>query len=81
MIENQATGVMKKLGLSYDDLRVVNKEIIMFPCRRSEWRGPGAGIEGTVRQLSMHLGCRTYPVSPTDLQCKLMLPMVTLVGG
>ena len=39
VIENQATGVMKKLGLSYDDLRLVNKQIIMLSL-------PAFGVEG-----------------------------------
>ena len=46
VIENQATGVMKKLGLSYDDLRVVNKEIIMLSLPAFGVAGPWGGYRG-----------------------------------
>lgn len=39
VIENQATGVMQKLGLSYEDLRTANPAIIMVSL-------PGFGTEG-----------------------------------
>ena len=46
VIENQATSVMKKLGLSYDDLKVVNKEIIMLSLPAFGVAGPWGGYRG-----------------------------------
>jgi crotonobetainyl-CoA:carnitine CoA-transferase CaiB-like acyl-CoA transferase len=46
VIENQATGVMDKLGLSYDALRAVNPEIIMLSLPAFGAVGPWAGYRG-----------------------------------
>jgi len=46
VIENQATGVMKKLGLSYEDLRAVNQQIIMLSLPAFGVEGPWGGYRG-----------------------------------
>ncbi len=46
VIENQATGVMAKLGLSYDELRVVNPSIIMLSLPAFGVEGPWSGYRG-----------------------------------
>tara|TARA_R110002020_G_scaffold176756_27_gene369343 strand:- start:3858 stop:5105 length:1248 start_codon:yes stop_codon:yes gene_type:complete len=45
-IENQATGVMQKLGLSYDNLKAVNPGIVMVSLPGFGAEGPWAGYRG-----------------------------------
>jgi crotonobetainyl-CoA:carnitine CoA-transferase CaiB-like acyl-CoA transferase len=46
VIENQATGVMAKLGLSYNDLRQVNPQIVMLSLPAFGAVGPWSGYRG-----------------------------------
>jgi crotonobetainyl-CoA:carnitine CoA-transferase CaiB-like acyl-CoA transferase len=46
VIENQATGVMAKLGLSYEDLREVNPQLVMLSLPAFGAEGPWAGYRG-----------------------------------
>ena len=46
VIENQATGVMNKLGLSYETLKQVNPEIVMLSLPAFGAEGPWAGYRG-----------------------------------
>ena len=46
VIENQATGVMAKLGLSYDELCAVNPSIVMLSLPAFGAVGPWAGYRG-----------------------------------
>jgi crotonobetainyl-CoA:carnitine CoA-transferase CaiB-like acyl-CoA transferase len=46
VIENQATGVMAKLGLSHDELREVNPSIIMLSLPAFGAEGPWSGYRG-----------------------------------
>ena len=46
VIENQATGVMAKLGLSYDELRAANPSIIMMSLPAFGAAGPWSGYRG-----------------------------------
>ncbi len=46
VIENQATGVMAKLGLSYDALKQVNPQIVMLSLPAFGAEGPWSGYRG-----------------------------------
>lgn len=46
VIENQATGVMAKLGLSYEDLARINPQIIMLSLPAFGTDGPWSGYRG-----------------------------------
>lgn len=46
VIENQATGVMPKLGLAYEDLCAVNPQIIMLSLPAFGAEGPWSGYRG-----------------------------------
>lgn len=46
VIENQATGVMDKLGLSFEELKAVNPEIIMLSLPAFGAVGPWSGYRG-----------------------------------
>ena len=46
VIENQATGVMAKLGLSYDELKQVNPQIVMLSLPAFGAEGPWSGYRG-----------------------------------
>lgn len=64
VVENNAPGVMKRLGLGFDELRSANPEIIMVSSSALGATGPLArlrGFGGHIDAMTGHLSMRGYP--------------------
>jgi crotonobetainyl-CoA:carnitine CoA-transferase CaiB-like acyl-CoA transferase len=87
LIENFATGVMDRLGLGADDLRVVNPDLVYVSASGLGRTGPEAGAVayGTLLQsYAGFAGLNRFPDRPprigfawADPMCALMLALVT----
>lgn len=56
LVENFAPGVMKRWGLSYDQVKKINPNIIMISSTQLGQEGPRANLSGTGVQLTAYSG-------------------------
>ncbi|MDP6690105.1 MAG: CoA transferase [Alphaproteobacteria bacterium] len=66
VIENQATGVLDKLGLSYEELREANPEIIMLSLPAFGALGPWSGYRGYGSTVEQGAGLPHLTGGPDD---------------